>query len=423
MQANLQSHVSKKWENDSQNFLKEIKVWKQHISDKQERQRASLANTFQQSLKSKEDEAREALKYVTKKTNEQIESLNRNYQRYPQWNQELEQRKMGDLKKIQAKSHLMQKEIRTKLEQYRVTKEEDFKKNQLKLREHHQKRKEELTAMIGKSQVKLVEKHKLQRNYLQINQNNQFQRMKENIKKERDGLLSTGFEGNHELDTQNNDSSVQHNDTVPHKSEHTNNITGAAVVRYKRRQAVFAKDNSQISLHLQIHNEGLRISWRSDIHDGISSDKKLQSDFLPWGFKARQILHTVVCGEIPVDESIDNSASIQGVLQGGQIKCVISDARGQSNIDGGNGHMENEQKLKLEGFVAKLQYIMEAETKAEIMAEGLFRKSDQEMRYFQEQLYMLKSQTSRMLYQGKAVYLFMSQDHFIFSWSFIRLYT
>ena len=81
MQANLQSHVSKKWGNDSQNFLKEIKVWKQHISDKQERQRASLANTFQQSLKSKEDEAREALKYVTKKTNEQIESVNRNYQR------------------------------------------------------------------------------------------------------------------------------------------------------------------------------------------------------------------------------------------------------------------------------------------------------------------------------------------------------
>mmetsp|Transcript_17416 Transcript_17416/g.24593 ORF Transcript_17416/g.24593 Transcript_17416/m.24593 type:complete len:684 (-) Transcript_17416:3-2054(-) len=51
-----------------------------------------------------------------------------------------------------------------------------------------------------------------------------------------------------------------------------------------------------------------------------------ESNFIPWGLKARKFLYDIMCGEIPSSILLEYDLGAAS-LHGGQIKCVISDMR------------------------------------------------------------------------------------------------
>ena len=115
----------------------------------------------------------------------------------------------------------------------------------------------------------------------------------------------------------------------------TNEKSGAAV-RHKHRKGVLSQINKQLSV--EIHNEGIWVyqivekkedsdkSSRKDSSDATkSSDEKF---FIPWGVKAREVLESIICGEIPTGYGADRFDFGDTVLlNGGHVRCVMTDLR------------------------------------------------------------------------------------------------
>jgi len=163
-------------------------------------------------------------------------------------------------------------------------------------------------------------------------------------------------------DNDKHDTATAHNDNI--------NNSGDAIIRQKRRKTVM--NTSHHHLAIEIHNEGLIILHRGGADDisttdisktsnkddkgvvgevniGITKNKTRitkigqatplslfgkNEDFIPWGVQATKILLSVVCGVVPNGYGCDviamDSASLSrqnsnNVLQGGQMKCIVTD--------------------------------------------------------------------------------------------------
>mmetsp|Transcript_30119 Transcript_30119/g.45918 ORF Transcript_30119/g.45918 Transcript_30119/m.45918 type:complete len:1314 (+) Transcript_30119:68-4009(+) len=117
-------------------------------------------------------------------------------------------------------------------------------------------------------------------------------------------------------------------------AEHKNNLEAAtaAITRYKNRKAVLSGISKQLGV--EIHNEGLWLSSLSDKQsDGkkessTKADNKQDSVFIPCGLEAREVLDSIVCGEIPLQYGPDRFDFGEVLTsQGGCIKCVVTDLR------------------------------------------------------------------------------------------------
>jgi hypothetical protein len=120
-----------------------------------------------------------------------------------------------------------------------------------------------------------------------------------------------------------------------------------ASARHKHRKAISGQVTRQLSI--EIHNEGLWVAIQLQDDD---SSKKLDGsasnsgpednpsggvrdeEFLVWGTRARSVLESITCGEIPsgydrilldASDAYPNSSSLSS--QGGQVRCVVTDLR------------------------------------------------------------------------------------------------
>ncbi len=92
---------------------------------------------------------------------------------------------------------------------------------------------------------------------------------------------------------------------------------------------------NQISrnLSVELHNEGIWLSVMSETEQKSSdSAARTQTDkrhFFPWGIRARKILESIVCGEIP--SACEDSSKFdfgEAVSQnGGHVRCLLTDLR------------------------------------------------------------------------------------------------
>lgn len=118
------------------------------------------------------------------------------------------------------------------------------------------------------------------------------------------------------------------------REESAHEPSGAAT-RHKHRKGVLSQINRQLSV--EIHNEGI---WLSEISEKKSSQNRskdssetaaTESDkkyFFPWGVKARKILESIVCGEIPdACDSLKLNFSETVAQNGGHLRCVMTDLR------------------------------------------------------------------------------------------------
>lgn len=401
---NLNQQLKKKWDEELQKFLVQVKTLKKHISEKQEKQRSSLIEQKRRSIMNKENEARNGMKYII---DNKLDAIHKKYHQQP-WSKELEQRKTAELNEIPITSREHQKTFERKLQVYREAKEKEYNKNRVNLAKHHQRRKAELSLAIQKTQTKFVEKHKQHRIYKEQTQEETFQTLREEIMKNRSNLLHRSFEHNSSLRFSQDANQKAVSTIVSANDEKgscsSENEDGAAVLRYKRRKTVFSKSYIPVTLYIEIQNEGLHLTWRNK---GSKDDKELEHDFLPWGFRARQFLHSIACGEFPIYDKIDVEKYKDCGLQGAQLKCTIADMRTCNDTANfpGSEKMKDTEIKKLRGSISVLRKNMENETKAEIMYESATRKFSHEFQLSKQKLISLQSQTERfMRNQGKKLF-------------------
>ena len=122
---------------------------------------------------------------------------------------------------------------------------------------------------------------------------------------------------------------------VDWRKESTYEPSGAAD-RHKHRKLAMNQIDRKLSV--EIHNEGI---WLSEISDNKTDLKKKKDSsnnaatqdrdkkyFFPWGVKARKILESIVCGEVPhACDSMKLSLSDAVAQNGGHIRCLMTDLR------------------------------------------------------------------------------------------------
>ena len=122
----------------------------------------------------------------------------------------------------------------------------------------------------------------------------------------------------------------------------------AAVMRHKRRKHIM--NGATVNMAVDIHNEGIflmttntqknenslsRFGNVSNTSPGVGTIVSDETSgqpclFIPWGAKARSFLYSIMCGEIPIGyglEKMTGSLANQKLLDGGLLKCIITDTR------------------------------------------------------------------------------------------------
>jgi hypothetical protein len=119
------------------------------------------------------------------------------------------------------------------------------------------------------------------------------------------------------------------------RNESVHEPSGAAT-RHKHRKGVLSQISRELSV--EIHNEGIWLSKMSEKKPGQNRGKdssdsaaKTEGDekhFFPWGVKARKVLESIVCGEIPSTcDALKFNFSETSAQNGGHIRCVMTDLR------------------------------------------------------------------------------------------------
>ena len=143
-----------------------------------------------------------------------------------------------------------------------------------------------------------------------------------------------------------------------------------AALRHRHRRAIQSTIPKQ--LEVEIHNEGLWIAPTNEKTEemkrnevkGNDDAKTQEAEFVPWSLKARDILLTIVCGEIPIGYGPDRFDFGDALaVQGGCIRCVVTDLRtGETTASRQRAEctklQEEEGILEIEKNVVQLNALM-----------------------------------------------------------------
>ena len=380
---NLSLKLKKDWNDEFATFLNQVKDLNQQLLEKQKKQKASLAERVAQSITSKESEAREAIKVLFEKNKMQMDSINIKFQHHPNAPSN-EQKKAAYLNQIQSTYLHHQNSINRKLEQYKVSKKAEYDANRELLEKHHHKRKMELTAVVNKNKKRLFDKQTLQR------------LCHEELEHEKQRILTEQA-----IATRTNHEPRQDN---PKRERISSTVS--AIHRYETRKRVLDQKHSPTSFVVDIHTEGLHTIL---VQSGIDEERILVHDFLPWGHKAYELMHCLICGEFPLMRNIFmNYNSNINELQGGQVKCTVTDLR--CKIDGlgsleshtiYNESANTKNPKALRKIIAALKQNMDSHSSNVLLCENLMNKNRNEMRRSEQKLHSLQSQTKTMLKPGE----------------------
>lgn len=400
----LAEKLEKNWNNEYTKFLTQVKVLRQQLSEKQAKQRKSLAEQVAQSITSKESEAREAIKIILANNKRQMDLINiklqQQQQHYPN-TVETEKQKAAYLSQIQSTFIKNQSAINQKLEAFKVSKKSEYDLNRDKLDKHHNKRKLEMATFVRQNQNKLLDKQKLHRichEDLEVKKQN---RLIEEVMKRYEKYDISGDDYSYKERKTMNQESISNHDNQNTGEKDTNKV-GAAIHRLERRRLVFQQ--SPISLVVEIHNEGLRII---SIISSEDEERKLEHDFLPWGYKASQLLQSIMSGEFPLWKNDDTNFKIN-VLQGGHIKCTIADLRSQYenalfHPEVKDGTNTNDIKT-LRDNVIVLKERMDSQTAILKLSKDALNENLKGLRQSEQKLKSLQYQTQLMTNPGEETY-------------------
>ena len=296
--------------------------------------------------------------------------------------------------RLQVKYQRQLQEFNAKGEDVKKKCESDYAREREKRRKHHAKRKQDMEHGMQKvisrmhqnfhqQHQRYVKRHmqrlKKRRDEIVARMNGEAFPKRENKSKSQKDFLATDKENRVKLRAPSPIKSMVVEGQDPSDSNK------AAAARHKHRKAILSTIPKQLAV--EIHNEGLWISMivpeskddgksRHDDKEKRKDDKSKDSEFIPWGLEARRVLHTVVCGEIPLGYD-HNRFDFGDILtqQGGHIRCVVTDLRtgvDTASLQRAESIKEQEEDTvrELEKKANTFQQLMNEADKALNRAEG-----------------------------------------------------
>ena len=303
------------------------------------------------------------------------------------------QMRNAELHKHQKKVAELKGNLENKVRELLAESEADHKKKFLKLEKHHHRRKAELKVEIRSLATTCHSRHeqlKIQRvrsHEEKFKQTEGEIRSRETAFRPKDGPVASKY----------------FTETETNEKQSGNYEVGSAS-RQKRRKSLLMKTPTFMTV--EIHNEGLNVSCRNEdfsrgdapLIDQKESSSKISNDFIPFGFSARQFLHSILSGRIPNHGIIDHRLIHQVGLQG-QIKCLVADMRVPTEVA-----LSQRQRAKQGSGIEELSRRAEAtkstlsqDIKEETVGNEIVKRSLKTLEKAKQKLLHLRTQTDNYL--------------------------
>ena len=335
--AKINAYLIAKWEERTDTLNKQVLKIRRDMMIKQSAQRAQLAEkhkTQQELDKRKIDEGRKWLierqqQQLTQEAGQTGKSGSTITEEWNNMPNQLQTRHSFQLKQFEVKEATMKERSAN----------DASAQNQI-LEAHHRKRSAEADAFIENLIKNCQQKQKNLKATLNRLHEQRFEARKREIKI----TFSKPFES----------PASELKGVEPHSHQELgnyldNSFAHTAVLRHKHRKHIM--NGTTVQIAVDIHNEGLFLMARSthENENSLSSFGNVSNTapgigtlvtddssgrpclFIPWGAKARSFLYSIVCGEIPngygLEKATAGSTSSQKLLDGGLVKCMITDTR------------------------------------------------------------------------------------------------
>jgi len=333
--AKINAYLFAKWEERTEILNKQVAKIRLDVLTKQNTQRAQLAEkhrTQQELDKRKIDEGRKWLQERQKQQLQEAQQTgNARNIKIEDWNNfsaQLQTRHAYQLKQFELKEVSMKERSAN----------DANAQNQI-LEAHHKKRSAEAEAFIDDLIKQCHQRQKNLKATLTRLHEQRFEAKKREIQTEFSKPIECVFQRK----------SVELHFQQDFVHDNDNSLAHTAVLRHKRRKNIM--NGTTVQIAVDIHNEGLFLMARSAGPDentlsrfnNISNTSPgvgtIVTDdtsgrpclFIPWGSKARSFLYSIVCGDIPpgygLEKATAGSTATQKLLDGGLVKCMITDTR------------------------------------------------------------------------------------------------
>jgi len=295
-----------------------------------------LQEAYAQKVKSNNSKISHGIKLMTNRQNQDMQKAHLQHRQQAQQRGASEQAASAEwgpiAQRLQAKQQQALKEFNAKGEEVKKRYEVEYHNEKEKYMAHHQKRRKDLEHNLEKVLARM-------RANFQQQHHRYMKALALRLKKRREEIILLLSESKQEqhLTPHNTESEKEAAETAELRSPSPVELRGisgsetegdapGAASRSKHRKTILGTVHKQLSV--EIHNEGLWVSALREKADDSKKDAKNDSEFIPWSIKARSVLQSIVCGEIPQGYGANRFDFGDAVAaQGGHIRCVVVDLR------------------------------------------------------------------------------------------------
>lgn len=331
-----------------------LERYRAKAAEDEQRDLQRLQERYSESTAANQSKIQNGLKIIQHTHNQEIQKA------LQQHHQNVSQRRIPEqigssewgvtLQQLQAKQQRQMQEFHVKSEDMKKKCDAEFKREQEKIRQQREKRSRDIDTGRQKMFSKLLGSfQQLRQRYVKRHMQKMIKKKEEIMRKvaKASDRKETVLPAARDAVQDAMEATLELRPPSPIKSiptwaeDSAYPVTGAAA-RHKHRKGVLGQINKQLSVEL--HNEGIWIyskipeekseAEKADIakkgtgEEVDGNSPKRDDEFIPWGLKARAILQSVICGEIPIGYGADrfNLGDIVAT-QGGHIRCVVTDLR------------------------------------------------------------------------------------------------
>lgn len=303
-----------------------------------------LKEAYVQKLKLHSSKVSESIQRMTAHHSKEMQKAHLQHRQQAQQRgipQEVASSEWGPLaQRLQAKQQQQMKDFNTSGENLKKTIEAEYQREKDKYVAFYEKKRKDLQEKVQKAVARI-------RNSFQLQQQRYVKALTLRLKTKREELRSLLAESNVDNRAPGTDATKDNESEdnmelrspspvklrVPLTADFDeSNDSPSASSRSRHRKIVLNTLHKQLSV--EIHNEGLWISALPEKEEDSNKANEADSsgrnkcEFIPWGNKARGILYSIVCGEIPSGYGSDRFDFGHAVAnQGGHIRCAVVDLR------------------------------------------------------------------------------------------------
>jgi len=314
----LIAKLQDRWENDIKSLHSQIEELNQSNADKYEKALQNLYKLQSEYSRNLETKRLEEHNMVARTAIENSEQINAKYRQWSEQNRselppQLQTMREQEIMENNKSAELAKANIDSRAAQLLAEAEKEHQKKLLVLQNHQARNISELEKLMTKTHKKRELIHEFIVQHVMHGHKEKFSKLKQNI------LCDTK---NSEVDEEDTKKTYRYEDF---------DEDDECTPRHSKRKNILSKVYIPTFITVDIHNEGLDIiclKGPGSASDSLSAkdNRKFSTTFIPWGYKARKFLYSIICGEVPDHKIIDYNFLYTNGLQG-LVKCMVADKR------------------------------------------------------------------------------------------------